>query len=253
VKASGFFDGIVQAQKPCRDTLIPTPTFYQDVMMLSAVFLAPLDRVRALLPSKRLHPFRPTPWHSVVFIGAYEYRECDIGPYNEVMVAIPVSLDHPLPLFTGLLRKMPAEPDAYIVHLPVTTEIALVGGVEFLALPKFLADIEFEQEGDWVSGRLSEAGEHILTLSVRKGRSQPVPRSRTHPIGVRGGRLLRCLAIQAEGEGTVSKNAEDVKLELGNHRISQELRDLHLGRVTLGEYTPATQLILAPVSESFEA
>lgn len=48
------------------------------------------------------------------------------------------------------------------------------------------------------------AGHYILTLSVRKGQPQPVPRSRTHLIGALRG-LFRCLAIQAEGEEIVSK------------------------------------------------
>jgi hypothetical protein len=248
---SGFFDGITQVSRALLDTSVLAPTFYQDITMLSATFLAPLDRVRALLPSTRLHPYRPTPWHSVVYIGAYEYRTCDIGPYNEVMIAVPVTLDQPLPLFTGLLRPIPAEPHAFVVHLPVTTEIALTGGIEFLALPKFLAEIEFAEEGDWISGRLSEAGQHILTLSVRKGPLQQAPRTRTHLYGERDGRLLRCLAIQAGGEKLVSKNAVDAKLELGEHRISQELRDLQLGRVTQAEYEPAAQLILTPAFETF--
>lgn len=253
MKPSGFFDGVAQYQVPWRGTTFPTPTFYQDVGILAAAFMAPLDRVSALLPSKRLHPWRPTPWHGVVYIAAFEYRESDIGPYNEVMIAIPASVDHPSPVFTGLLREAPAEADAYIVHLPVTTEIAMNLGIEALGLPKFLADIEFKEEGDWVSSRLSKAGQHILTLAVRKGKLQTVPRSRSHLIGARGGRLLRSLAISAEGEQSVSKNPGDVKIELGEHRISQQLRDLGLGRIVLSEFAPSMELILTLVQETFAA
>ena len=250
---SAFFDGVTQFQIPWRDTTVSTPTFYQDVRMLETVFMAPLETVTALLPSKCLHPWRVTPWHSVVDISAIEYRECDIGPYNEVSLSIPVSLDRPTPVFTGLFRKIPDESDGYVMHLPVTTEIAMTLGIGLLGLPKFLADIEFKEEGDWVSCRLSKSGQHILTLAGRKGRLQPVPRSRVHLIGARGERLLRCLAIFAEGEASVSKNPGDVRLELGDHRISQQLRDLRLGRMVLSQYTPRAQLTLAPVLESFAA
>jgi hypothetical protein len=251
MKASEFFDGVMQIQVPWRDTSIGVPVFYQDARMLSAMFLAPLQGVRAQLPSKRLHPFRVTPWHSVVHISAFEYRACDIGPYNELGISIPVSLDRPSPVFTGLLRPVPAEPDTYILHLPVTTEIACTLGIESGAYPKFLADIEFKEEGDWVSCRLSEAGQHILTLTVRKGQPQPVPRSRMHPINARAGRLLRPTLIYAEREVSTSRNTGDAKLELGDHRISQELRDLHLGRMVGCQYTPSMQTILTPVLESF--
>jgi hypothetical protein len=198
MKESGFFDGVKQARVPWRDTLVFSPTFYQDVRMLTAMFMAPLEGVRALLPSKRLHPYRPTPRQSVVYISAYEYRASDIGPYNELGISIPVSLDRPSPVFTGLLWPAPAEPDGYVLHLPVTTEIACALGIESGAYPKFLADIEFKEEGDWVSCRLSEAGQHILTLAVRKGQLRPVPRRRLWPINASAGRLLRSLSIMAE-------------------------------------------------------
>ena len=251
MKASGFFDGVEQAKVPWRDTTIRLPVFYQDVRMLSAMFMAPLAGLRALLPSMRLQPIRPTPWHGLVYIAAYEYRACDLGPYNEVGIFIPVSLDRPSPVFTGLLLPAPAEPDVYIVHLPVTTEIACALGIESAAYPKFLADIEFQEQGDWVSCRLSETGRHILTLAVRKGQPKPVPRSRAHVINARAGRLLRPMVINAETELATSRSTGDARLELGDHSISQELRDLHLGRMVECQHAPNMQTILTRVLESF--
>jgi hypothetical protein len=71
-----------------------------------------------------------------------------------------VSLDHPSPVFTGILWPVPAEPDTYILYPPVTTEIACTLGIESGAYPKFLANIECQEDGDWVSCRLSETGQH---------------------------------------------------------------------------------------------
>lgn len=251
METSRFFDGISQAEVPWRDTSVRIPVFYQDVRMLSAAFLAPLARVRALLPSNRLHPYRPTPWHSLVHISAFEYRACDLGPYNEVAISIPVSLDRPTPVFTGVLWRIPAESAVHILHLPVTTEIACTLGIEGGAYPKFVADIEFSEEGDWVSCRLSEAGQQILTLAARKGHPRPIPRSRTHVLNARAGRLLQSIAINSEREESASRNSGDARLELGDHRISQELRDMELGRMVLCQYTPSLQVILTPVLESF--
>ncbi len=253
MKESGFFDGVGQIQVPWQGTSIGVPTFYQDVRMLTAMFMAPLERVRALLPSKRLHPYRPTPWHSVVYIAAYEYRASDLGPYNELMIAIPVSEGRPSPLFAGLLRPPPAEPTGYVWYLPVTTELARSTGVEAAAYPKFLADIQFREERDCENCRLSEAGQHILTLGVRKGQPRPVPRSRMYGINVRAGRLLRVMVISAEREESTSRNQADARLELGGHRISQEQREPPLGRMAACTYTPSMQSILTGILESFPA
>jgi hypothetical protein len=225
--------------------------FYQDVRMLAAYFMAPLKKVSALLPSKRLYPLRVTPWHTIVLIVAYEYRACDIGPYNEVAISTLVSLDRPSPLFTGLLRPTPAEPDMYIFHLPVTSEIACTLGIEAAGYPKFLADIEFKEEGDRVSCHLSEAGQHILTLTVPKGYPRPVPRFRAYAVNARSGRLLRSMCIVSEREESSAKNPRNAKLELGDHQISQQLKDLHLGKMGRCQYVPNMQVILSSVLESF--
>jgi mRNA-degrading endonuclease RelE of RelBE toxin-antitoxin system len=65
--------------------------------------------------------------------------------------------------------------------------------------------------------------------------------------------LLRPLIVFAERAESSSKNPGDAKLELGDHRISQELRDLHLGGMVGCQYTPSMQTILTPVLESFAA
>jgi hypothetical protein len=54
---------------------ICVPFFYYDSSTVLAHFLASIDKVREALPSSRLHPLRVTPWHCVVTIAAYEYRE----------------------------------------------------------------------------------------------------------------------------------------------------------------------------------
>jgi hypothetical protein len=70
-------------------------------------------------------------------------------------------------------------------------------------------------------------------------------------INARAGRLLRPLIIFAEREEATSRNPGDAKLELGDHRISQEVRDLNLSRMVGCRYTPSMQVILTPVLESF--
>ena len=77
-----FFQGVPQFDVPWHGRSLCMPPFYYDVMMLRVQFLAPADRVRAILPSRRLYPYRITPWHSAVVITALAYRDSDVGPYH---------------------------------------------------------------------------------------------------------------------------------------------------------------------------
>ena len=230
MKSKGlFFKEIEHVEVPWKSYRLHVPIFYYDILFLSVSILAPTARVKALLPSKRLHPYRISPWHSLVTITTYAYNDCDLGPYNEVSISVPVTMDKPTPLFTGSLRNLPKAPKVYIHHMPVTTEIARDVGVEFAGYPKFLADIDFTDEEIWITCTLKAENQHILTLRGRKLGLRHTQRYRISPLTYRGDTLLRCEFILNEREMGASKQPEDVNLIFGNHPIADELRSLSLG------------------------
>lgn len=245
-----FFEQIAHVDIPWGDRTICCPVFYYDVTTLSAQFLASIERVREALPSPRMYPLRVTPWHCVVSISAFEYRDTDLGPYNEVLIGIPFVLDEPSPLFTGVLRRAPAVPQLYIRHLPVTTEMARDAGVEFAGFPKFIAEIEFERGDERVACHVREDGRHILSLSIRKGVPRSTPRWRMHPIAVREGRILRCEFIVSERRSVEGRDVAGARVELGDHPITRELREWKLGRMLAYQHAPRHQAILSPILES---
>jgi len=198
-----------------------------------------------------MHPIRVMPGRGILSISAMEFRDTDLGPYNEVSIGVPFTMDTPTPLFTGILRKGPPEPSIYIHHLPLTTGIARDAGVEFAGYPKFLAEIEFENREDWITCRLAEGGRHILTLAGRRLPTRPSPRIRVHFFTARGGRLLRSEGISSERPLARSKDKAHVRFELGDHPIGAELRELGIGRPSVYQYIPKYQTILSPALESF--
>ena len=246
-----FFSEVEHTPVAWRGHHLHMPVFYPDVMFMSATMLAPAERVRAVLPSARLHPYQPMPGRALVSITAYRYRESDIGPYNEVGVGVPVTIDRKTPMFTGSLRKTPEVLQSYSYHLPVTTEIAREVGVEFAAYPKFVAEIEFEEAGDSVTCTLSEKGEHILTLSGRKLPTGPARRFRVEAITERRGYLLRSDLVMNLPEASSSSGRGDVTLELGDHPMARDIRNLDPGKVVRYSFCPRAQFILTPPVESY--
>lgn len=251
MSAHDFYQEVVHEPVPWRQYQLHVPLFFPEIRLMSAAILAPIARIKAILPSERMNPYRVTPWHSMLSITAYQYRQTDLGPYNEVAIAVPVTLDRQTPLFTGTLRKMPEAMMIYMHHLPVTTEIAREVGVEFAGYPKFVAEIEFTEEGDWLTCDLRADGQAILTLRGRKLALKPAPRLRLSPLTYRRGYILRSEFLLSESEMGASRSGQDVTLELGRHPIADELRNLNLGRVASYNYVPQTKGIVTPVFESF--
>lgn len=244
-----FFQHITQFSAQVGAQSIPVPVFYQDIMALSAQFLAPIAKIQALLPSPRMHPLRVTPWHGVVNIAAFEYRQCDIGPYNEVAIALPFVLDRPSPLFVGTLSPVPPVLQVFVRHLPVTTQLACDAGIQFANYPKFVADITFKQDSNSIHCQLQGGDRPILSLTAPTGPLQPAPRSRMYPMTRRDGYLLRSEFIAAAHDHYVGKG-RDLHLDLGDHPIAQELKTLQLGRAIAYQYTPHYQGSLTSVLES---
>jgi hypothetical protein len=166
-RQSAFFEGISQVDATLAGEEAKLPIFYYDGTAQTAVFPARLGALRRLLPDPRFVPARLAPGLGAVGVSCFEYRDTDIGPYNEL--AISVILKDPriganLPgraLLTGLRDK---QLHAWVHHLPVTTEIARAGGVELYNYPKFVGSIDFAENGSRRTCHLREGDEHILTL-----------------------------------------------------------------------------------------
>jgi Acetoacetate decarboxylase (ADC) len=171
MRSSPFFEGVSQVDVAIGDFAGRSPTFYYDGSATAAFFAARLSALRRLMPDPRISPARIAPGLGVVAIVCFEYSDTDIGPYNEL--AITVGLNDPWflrnfpgrALLAGTRRR---QLHSWVHHLPVTTEIARAGGVEFYNYPKFIAGIEFEQSDTQRVCRLREGQEPILTLAGKR-------------------------------------------------------------------------------------
>jgi len=251
MSADDFYQEIEHPQVPWRNYKLHVPLFYQDIVFMTASLMAPLEKIRTILPSDRMKPYRITPRHGAISITAYQYHETDIGPYNEVSISVPITLDKETPIFTGSLRKMPESPMSYTYILPVTTEIAREVGSEFAGYPKFVTDIKFSETDDWLTCKMQADGQKVLFMSGRKLTAKPAPRFRLNPITFRKGYILRSEFVISERYMGGSKNKADVQIEWGEHRIAAEIKGLNLGKMLGYKYCPHAQGILTPVFESF--
>lgn len=171
--SSPFFDDVRQAAVTIRGERAMIPAFYYDGTASTAVFPTRLSALRELMPDRRYSPARLAPGVGAIAISAFEYRDTDLRPYNELSIAIPLNepyfrVNAPGRALAGSARH--GQYHAFVWQLPVTTEIARNGGVDFYNYPKFLASIDFENAAGRRSCRLAEGAEPIFELD---GPSRP--------------------------------------------------------------------------------
>ncbi|AOJ92989.1 acetoacetate decarboxylase family protein [Burkholderia multivorans] len=148
-------------------TVGPTwaPNFYYRSSHVQLLFLAPADRLRAMLPIP-LEPLRAYPGRGLVALTFFSYAVCDNDPYDEVSVAVVVRRPgargpHALELLDSMRRR---SFHAHVLALPVTTEIARVRGLYGYQLPKWRTEIGVSIGADVKASIAGPGGKADLTL-----------------------------------------------------------------------------------------
>jgi hypothetical protein len=220
--------------------------------MMGAVFLADLSAARAALP-RSLEPLALPLGKALVAVHAMEYKDTDIGPYNEVSVSIAVRRGWGLPLrsmFQTARSAVTGVYNAHVVSLPVTTETAVHGGVDFFNYPKYLADVTFRETAAHRVCTLRDkaSGDVILELEGRRLPTWSCAPSNEdlmilHTYPEIGGRLMRATMRVNRVERGVA-HGRGVALRLGPHARAGQLGALKLGVPVEYVYAPRCQAVL---------
>lgn len=241
-----IFEGVTQWEFGWKSYTAKLPVFYRDSSSFAAIYAARTEAVRLLLRHPSLHPIELVPGTSLVAITAFEYRDTDIGPYNELSIAVLASIARRPMVGLSLLTQIAQRSmSAYVWQLPVTTEIARIGGVELYGYPKFIASIAFERGRGRIACQLGADGQDVLRLSGPMLTTSRGTVVRFETSSVRDGIPLRANVITDHLEHAERIYPSGVELSLGGHPIAGQLRDLELGpRPLVYQYSPHTQSIL---------
>lgn len=242
-----FFIGIKQWEFIHEGLQGKLPVFYYDTTSITAIYTASTSMVKKLLPLPQMTPVELLPGRSLVVFTAFEYRQTDIDPYNEFSMAFPITYNKPqIPFFTAATQMLRRCFSAYVWQLPVTTEVARIGGVDLYGYPKFLADIEFHKENHRIHCNVAENGNNILSMS---GNLLPTTRGKITRFITYS--VLDSIPLVANVyinpiELAHSRNKQSVTLEIGtDHSICNDLLNIGLSSTPVQyQYSPLNQGIL---------
>ena len=217
---------------------------------LAALVPAEYEAVAAALPTDELQPLRLPGGRAVVLIGAYRHHEISISaadgstlairPYAEVLIA-PLVAPRPASGLAHRAARRPAGPRpavpfafprrlgaAFVLHFPATSRLVCELGRPW-GFPRFVSDVDVEDDPASTRVCLSEGGQTILTLAVRSGGRLAFDRRPTVRYSVRDAELIETraptLAYRQMGRGGAGS-----ELMLGRHDVAGELRLLGLSQ-----------------------
>lgn len=204
--------------------------------VFQTIHAASLDALRDLLPSPDLHPVRLLNGRAAISVSVLQHFEMTANgvagfatlPYAEVIIAALVSR-RPAPPFLPLVAPpaLGIAAGAFALHLAVTTRPARDAGRLIWGLPKFVADMEFDESIATRRVRLSEAGRVILTLTTHPAGRPSVARESQAFYGVLGDELIEIL-LPSHQLRQVRWGPAGGELVLGDHPVADELRALDI-------------------------
>ena len=245
-----FFRRIPKVMAASRVGPTWAPNFYYRTSHLQALMLAPVKKLRSMVPAP-LEPLRAFPGYGLVALTFFSYAVCDNDPYNEVSVAVVVRRPgargpHSLELMKSMRRQSFF---AHVLALPVNTEIARVRGVYGYQLPKWLTGIELDISSSGVTASITATdGAPDVTLTAPLPVLQRVPSqsrlSTNTSLGLVDGEWRQTQFVTNPIEFAQKLFPRDVKLSRSGGPISELLGGLGAGNILRLDVVKEAQMVL---------
>jgi Acetoacetate decarboxylase (ADC) len=209
---------------------VTLPVQVRDAANWSAQYLVPKSAAQRIVAPTGLEVAEPVPGRAMLALAFVRYEDTDLDRYHEVAMSFVVRRHDATP--AGLatrLREVPGRQSGVYIHqLPVDQTFTLAAGTSIWGYPKFLAEIDIDEDERSATCRLEHDGQHVLTLRVAKGGPVRLPTPAMPTYTWRDGRL-RVTEWETNGTG-LGGHVGGAHLTLGHHPIAHELRTLGLPR-----------------------
>jgi Acetoacetate decarboxylase (ADC) len=210
------------------------PVVVRDASSGAATYAVSAAAARRLIPGDALEPVEVWPGKALCSLAVIQYRDNDLGDYNEVSIAFFVrEKDAPggLPYLGTVADLLRGRVATYIRHLPVDQGFTCEAGRTIWGFPKTVERIDVTAGADRASCTLHMDGAHVLTLAVRRGGARRLPDSVMTTYSFIDGAPHKT-AFSSGGDG-VGFRLGGATLTLGTHPIADELRSLGLPKRAL--------------------
>ncbi|MGW5054555.1 acetoacetate decarboxylase family protein [Actinokineospora sp. NPDC004072] len=232
VRTVDFFRALPKTEVQSAIGPTRTPNFYYSMSKAQLTYLAPVKALRSRLPGE-LDPLPIAPGLGLFSVVFFRYDVCDIDFYTEATVGIAVRpARHGGLAGADLLSALSNDSmHAYVLSLPVNTEIAQVRGHDGYGFPKWVTDIDVEIDDRRTIARVAnDDGGTDIALDV------PTPRQKRVPSGTRVSTLISYTQLGGGWNATLSQTntlaagskllPREVALDLGSGRLADDVRSL---------------------------
>jgi hypothetical protein len=209
---------------------VTMPVVVRDASVGMATYAVPRMAAQRLIPGDAFEVAEVWPGKALFGLGAIDYRDNDLGDYNEVSMLFFVRRRGEvtgLPYAGSIVDMVRGRLATYIYRLPVDQSFTCDAGRGIWGFPKTVDEIDIEYRADSVRSRLKVDGEEVFTLNLARGGRRNLPDADQTSYTYIDGAPHRTQARQ-RARGVGFQPVSGAELALGRHPIADELRSMGL-------------------------
>jgi hypothetical protein len=195
---------------------VTMPVLVRDASAGTAMFEVDAAAAQALVPGDAFRVVESSPGRAQLNLATIDYRDNDLGDYNEVGIT----------LFVVPRDRGDEAAGTFITHLPVDQQFTCDAGRGIWGFPKSVEDITVEYADRSTTTTLRMDGELALRLTLPRGGTDEMPPMDMVTYSYIDG-VPHATGFSQGGTGSQVVPGDDgVILELGTHPLATALRGL---------------------------
>ncbi|EIF44502.1 hypothetical protein DOK_03498 [gamma proteobacterium BDW918] len=214
---------------------VTLPVNVNNAAMLMNVFTVNTAKAQALIADSGFKVVEILPGKALMQLLAVDYRENDLGDYNEAAIVFPVTTpgeSKPLPFFGALSRMMRGQLGNFVYRMPVNQGFTTHAGRFIWGFPKWVCHVDIDFGPKTAFAQFHDEGHAVFSISAPTGGKTVAKPQRAPSLAIRNKQAWKTIGI-TEGEGLSFKLGGQVP-EIGEkHPLAMVLRNLGLPKKPL--------------------
>lgn len=233
---------------------IAFPVVVADASMLMNAFTVDAAAAQHIISGSGFRVMELLPGKAILQLLCVDYRQNDLGDYNEGAIIFPVLApgeSKPFPLFGALARMALGRAGNFVYRMPVDQEFTTHAGRFIWGFPKWVARIDIAFSGTQAKGTFYDEGELVYGIAAKAGGAARVKEQRIASLAIRDGRAWKTYGTNT-GTGATFSLGGDMPAIGEKHPLALELRALGLPKKPLFTVSMAHTALTFSPPESVE-
>lgn len=211
------------------------PVTVSDASMMMNAFLVDAKVAQFMITDSGFRVVELFPGKAILQLLCVDYRNNDLGDYNEGAIIFPVLAPgetKPPPLLGPILRMAKGTLGNYVYRMPVDQAFTTHAGRYIWGFPKWVARIDIEFGDKQATGTFYDEDQLVFGISARTGGNTVAKKQRLASLAIRDGKAWRTFGT-TQGSG-LTFSMRGAMPDIGDeHPLALELRALGLPKKPL--------------------